>query len=194
MLDYVLQRFAVDVAAKFFKGDMHGAYGEVRAGTADVCGDESVGAVPERVSFGERFGVCDVKGGTDAAGGECGYQCIGVDDGTARGVDDERALLHESDATCVEEVVSFICGWKDEDDDFCERDEGVKFQDGVNLLAVCDACGAGDTCEFNVEWSEEAFDLLTDGAVADEEHAFAGELLLHDGRNNFAVVVVNGGI
>lgn len=117
VVDDVFEGLAGDVAADLVDSEAEGAMDELGRRAGDVWGDEAVWGGPEGVSGRERLGVGDVDGGADVVGVEGADEVVGVDDGAARGVDEEGASFHESHFACADERACLGGEGDDEDDD-----------------------------------------------------------------------------
>src|ERR1700676_2694921 len=128
----VVQRFAVYVTAQFVGGYAEGTRAELRAGAADVGRDEQVGAAPERMVFGQRFGVSDVNGGANLSGVQCVDERVSLYDGTSCSVDEQRALAHAVELAGADQATRLFSEREDQDDDIGTGQQDAEFANGVD--------------------------------------------------------------
>ena len=134
-------------------------------------GDKQVGAFPEWVLRGQRFGIGDVEGGANASRVESTDQRIGLNDRAARGIDQQRALRHEGKLLGADEAVGFRSVGQDQDHDFGVGQKLIKSAYGMDFRRSARA--AGNACDFDVEGSQIFFDGFADVAVAYDQDSLS---------------------
>ncbi len=180
-MDDVEQRLAAEHAANLIGGKADGTRSRTRGDAGDVGSEQEVGAAPEGMVGGQRLGIGDVERGADATRVKRFNEGVGVDDGSARGVDQKRALRQQSQLRRGDELMRGGRMREDEDENFRGGQKRVEFRDSVNRNRR-GAGGAGDAGEFHAKGKDEMLDGLANGAVADKQDALAMQLFLLDGR------------
>ena len=122
----------------------------------------------------QRLGVGDIDGSANVVLLERMDQGVGIDDGTAGGVDEESAALHEGELGCADEAAGGVGERNDQDHDVRQRKQGVEFGDRAD--GGRGARAAGDAEDGDAEGCEAGLDGRADGAIADDEHGLAGEV------------------
>lgn len=110
----VLERLPGVESADLLNGKAEGAVDELRRGAADVRGDEAIGGAPERVAFRQRLRVSDINGRTNVFCLQGADEGVGIDDGPARGVDEQSSRLHALHLRFAEEAASL---WRERNDE-----------------------------------------------------------------------------
>ena len=179
-LDYVVKRFAINIAAQLASRGAQGAGSKLRARSGNVGREQQVGAAPQRMPFRQRLGIGDVESGADAPGMKRINQCIRVHNRPARGIHQQSALPHKGKLARADEPARLRCGRKDQNHDFSLWKQAIQFAYGMDL--GIGASAAGHAHHTHMKRLDHALDFLADAAVAHQENRLAGQFLDHDRR------------
>src|ERR1700744_1859220 len=99
--------------------------------------------------IGQRLRIGNIERSADAACIQRVYESIRVDNRPARGVDQQRALTHQSELRRRDEMMRLCSRRKNQDDDLRLRKERIELADGVNFWLR--TWGAGHARELHLE-------------------------------------------
>src|SRR5271154_1657927 len=106
-LDNILKWLAIGKTLHLLRNQVKGPRHVERARSADVRREQQVRRAPQRMAGRQRFRICDIERRTNAFFGESLHQSVGFDDWSSCSVDQQRALFHARDCSCVDQVMRF---------------------------------------------------------------------------------------
>src|ERR1035441_451407 len=125
----------------------------------------------------QRLWIGDINRGAYTACIECVDQCACVHDRSARGVDEQSALLHQSKLLATNHMMRLSRRRQNQDYDLRLWQETVERADGMNGRFAAHA--AGHALQLDVKGREHSLYLLADGSITYQQHSLAGEFFEH---------------
>ena len=134
--------------------------------------DEKVGATPERMLRGQRFGVRHIERGANLAFIQRVHQRVCLDNCATGGIDHESALPHPFELSRADQAPRFIRQGQDENDDIGLRQQAVQLAHRMHPRSSARAASHAD--QLHMKRRQHPLNLLPDGSVSNQQHGLFG--------------------